>query len=607
MKQAPTHNFYGFFVILYISIGIGTPFAQEKDDFFSIKNSNAIRDSLNLIKFVNPNEAERFAFEILEKYPDKKPNRVRASTYAALGQIYHIKGLTGPTLEYFDQSERLFEQAMGSVPPWLQISIGNVYYAEGFFDKAQDSYNESFRNFLKLSDIDDKILNPRGRSDKLQGMAVSKNNLAMIAEEKKEYSAAENLYKEALSYRLERQQYDDLAHSYLHLAQLYLKSNELDQVSIYCDSSEMMVDELFKSDKEQFGAFEENVNRYKGMSNQYKAQLNFKLGNKALMQTYLNRANKFYAALPIERARLLEISASMHHELGEFKKALQEIDAGLEIAQSQGLTREEEVLYTSKKRVLSSMGNTEGVVGINEILLQMNQKKVTAQNRDLLINMELREQLRSRQEALEKIQQERRQFIVLGLVAGVISILIIFTVRTQFITAEQQKQLAEQSKLVAELELKSTERELRFVSTSIMEKNEMIETIKKDINYASQYLSDSDSKYLLNPLRTKLDDATSGLSDWEEFQKHFNKTYPGFLEQLASLNRSLTIPDLRLCAYLRAGQTTKEIANMTGLSVRSIESRRYRLRKKLDLDRDVSLHEFIQQIKLVNAPAPEAV
>ena len=81
----------------------------------------------------------------------------------------------------------------------------------------------------------------------------------------------------------------------------------------------------------------------------------------------------------------------------------------------------------------------------------MNQKKVMAQNRDLLTNMELREQLRSRQAALDKIQQERRQFIVLGLVAGVIAVLVIFTIRTQFITAEQQKQLAEQSKLVAEL------------------------------------------------------------------------------------------------------------------------------------------------------------
>ena len=604
MKHSIKYIFYAFLSILWASIGINSISAQEKDDFFTVKNSNAIRDSLNLIKFVNPNEAERFAFEILEKYPDKKPNRVRASTYAALGQIYHIKGLTGPTIEYFDQSERLFKEAMGSVPPWLQISIGNVYYAQRLFDKAEESYNESFSNFYKLSDVDDKILNPRGRSDKLQGMAVSKNNLAMIAEEKKEYTKAENLYKEALSYRLERQQYDDLAHSYLHLAQLYLKSDKLELVPIYCDSSEMMLEELFKSDKEQFGAFEENVNRYKGMSNQYQAQLHFKLGNRVLMQTFLDKATKFYADLPIERARLLEISASMHLDLGEYNVALAELNTGLNITEEQGLNREQQVLFETKKKVLSSMGNNQGIVDINEQLLLMNQKKVSAQNRDLLINMELREQLRSRQDALEKIQQERRQFIVLGLVAGIILILAIFTVRTQMITAEQQKQIAEQSKLVAELELKSTERELRYVSTSIMEKNEMIETIKKDINYASQYLSDSDSKYLLNPLRTKLDDATSGLSDWEEFQKHFNKTYPGFLEQLANLNRSLTIPDLRLCAYLRAGQTTKEIANMTGLSVRSIESRRYRLRKKLDLDRDTSLHEFIQNIELLSTSSP---
>ena len=242
MKHSIKYIFYAFLSILWASIGINSISAQEKDDFFTVENSNAIRDSLNLIKFVNPNEAERFAFEILEKYPDKKPNRVRASTYAALGQIYHIKGLTGPTIEYFDQSERLFKEAMGSVPPWLQISIGNVYYAQRLFDKAKESYNESFSNFYKLSDVDDKILNPRGRSDKLQGMAVSKNNLAMIAEEKKEYTKAENLYKEALSYRLERQQYDDLAHSYLHLAQLYLKSDNLELVPIYCDSSEMMLE-----------------------------------------------------------------------------------------------------------------------------------------------------------------------------------------------------------------------------------------------------------------------------------------------------------------------------------------------------------------------------
>ena len=218
--------------------------------------------------------------------------------------------------------------------------------------------------------------------------------------------------------------------------------------------------------------------------------------------------------------------------------------------------------------------------------------------------MELREQLRSSQEAIKESQEQRRQFIILSFIGLIIFVLIASTIRNQYITAEQQKIIAEQSKLVAELELKSTERELRYVSTSIMEKNEMIESIKKDINYVSKFLSDSESKYLLNPLRSKLKDATTESSDWDEFQKHFNKSYPGFLEQLASLNSSLTIPDIRICAYLRSGQTTKEIAHMTGLSVRSIESRRYRLRKKLNLNRDTSLHQFIYDIELVKT-APE--
>ena len=51
---------------------------------------------------------------------------------------------------------------------------------------------ESFRNFLKLSDIDDKILTPEA-ARQAAGDGNSKNNLAMIAEEKKEYSAAEDL------------------------------------------------------------------------------------------------------------------------------------------------------------------------------------------------------------------------------------------------------------------------------------------------------------------------------------------------------------------------------------------------------------------------------
>ena len=584
----------------FLVIGIFNSLSlSQVDNYFAEQNGQAIRDSINLLKFVNPNEAEKFAFEILEKYPNKKANRVRAATFAALGQIYHIKGLTGPTLEYFEKSEKMFTEILGSVPPWLQVDFGNVYFAQGFFDKAEESYLESFSNFSALSQSEDSKLNPRGRSDKLQGMAVSKNNLAMIAEQRKEYEKAHELFNDGLIYRRERMQYDDIAHSYLHLANLSLVSNNFSQVSMYCDSAEKIIEKLFDTPIEQFGALEDNKNRYLGSSKQIQAELNFKLGNKKRMNGFLEQAKIYYKKLPIELTGLLEISAEMRFDLNDLGIAIDEINEGLVLADKHGLSRQKEQLLKTKKKVLSKAGDEEGASKTNELLLLINQEKVSSQNRNLLINMELREQLRITEDSIKEANDQRQQLIVLSFVGMIIFLLIVSTVRNQYVAADQQKVIAEQSKLVAELELKSTERELRYVSTSIMEKNEMIESIKKDINYASKFLSDSDSKYLLNPLRSKLKDATSGSSDWDDFQKHFNKSYPGFLEQLAGLNKSLTIPDLRICAYLRAGQTTKEIAHMTGLSVRSIESRRYRLRKKLNLERDMPLHKFIHQIKLL--------
>jgi len=588
-------SFINFLILgSFVSISL-----SQQDSFFTENNQNAIRDSINSLKFVNPNQAEKFAFEILEKYPVKKSNRVRAATLAALGQIYHIKGLTGPSLDYFEQSEKMFVDVLGSIPPWIQVSIGNVYFAQGLFDKAEESYLESFNNFSAISPSEDIILNPRRRSDKLQGMAVCKNNLAMIAEAREDFDKAREFFLDGLQYRRERKQFDDLAHSYLHLANLGLATNNFSQVSVYCDSAEKMIESLFNTPLQQFGASEENKNRYLGMSKQFQAQASYKLGNTNLMKKFIDEAKKYYKNLPIELTGLLDISATMYFDLNNLDASVRYIDEGLALSEKQGLSRQKEQFLKTKKLVFTKAGNEEGAQRINEKLLTINQEKVSSQNRNLLINMELREQLRLNENTIKEAKEQRRQLIILAFIALVIFILIASTIRAQYITAEQQKIIAEQSKLVAELELKSTSKELQHVSTSIMEKNEMIESIKKDINYASNFLSDSDSKYLLNPLRSKLDDATSGSTDWDEFQKHFNKSYPGFLENLASINKALTIPDLRICAYLRSGQTTKEIAQMTGLSVRSIESRRYRLRKKLNLNRNTSLHKFIYQIELL--------
>lgn len=58
----------------------------------------------------------------------------------------------------------------------------------------------------------------------------------------------------------------------------------------------------------------------------------------------------------------------------------------------------------------------------------------------------------------------------------------------------------------------------------------------------------------------------------------------------------LTENDLRLCAYIRIGMRAKEIASMLQVTSASVNTHRYRLRKKLGLDKDASLDDFVRDI-----------
>ena len=85
-------------------------------------------------------------------------------------------------------------------------------------------------------------------------------------------------------------------------------------------------------------------------------------------------------------------------------------------------------------------------------------------------------------------------------------------------------------------------------------------------------------------------------SDWELFQEAFNNADSKFLKKVKTLHPALTPNDLRLCAYLRLNLSSKEIAPLLNISPRSVEIKRYRLRKKMELSHKKSLVEYILEI-----------
>jgi DNA-binding CsgD family transcriptional regulator len=84
---------------------------------------------------------------------------------------------------------------------------------------------------------------------------------------------------------------------------------------------------------------------------------------------------------------------------------------------------------------------------------------------------------------------------------------------------------------------------------------------------------------------------------WKEFEVHFNQTHPGFYKILTNKYPELTQNEVRLCAFLKLNLNTKEIAQITQKTPRSIEVMRSRIRQKMDLERDVNIGQMLTKLQ----------
>mgnify|MGYP001215051933 CR=1 FL=1 len=160
--------------------------------------------------------------------------------------------------------------------------------------------------------------------------------------------------------------------------------------------------------------------------------------------------------------------------------------------------------------------------------------------------------------------------------------------KIELANSEKQREIIrlENEKLQQDVDSKS--RELAASTMNLVKKNELLSTIKKELEQTEPKNKNSVIKIIDNNLDPK--------KDWEFFKEAFNNADKDFLKKIKRLHPKLTPNDLKLCAYLRLNLTSKEIAPLLNISVRSVEIKRYRLRKKMDLEREDGLVEYILSI-----------
>ena len=82
---------------------------------------------------------------------------------------------------------------------------------------------------------------------------------------------------------------------------------------------------------------------------------------------------------------------------------------------------------------------------------------------------------------------------------------------------------------------------------------------------------------------------------YQEFDKTFTQVYPNFYENLKN-KHNLSQTYLRLVAYIKMNQNNSEIATISGISLRTVETQRYRLSKILNLKNDQDLNSYITDL-----------
>ena len=155
---------------------------------------------------------------------------------------------------------------------------------------------------------------------------------------------------------------------------------------------------------------------------------------------------------------------------------------------------------------------------------------------------------------------------------------------------ERKLHQLETEKLLEKIESKN--QELASSTMNLMKLNQVILDIKEKIEQIDFKNINSDKKKLAK-LVSNVDDLIENDQNWENFEMLFNQVHDNFIQRLKTSFPDLTARDIRLCAYLRMNLHSKEIAPLIGVSYRAVEAMRYRVRKKMALESQENLAEFI--------------
>jgi DNA-binding CsgD family transcriptional regulator len=237
----------------------------------------------------------------------------------------------------------------------------------------------------------------------------------------------------------------------------------------------------------------------------------------------------------------------------------------------------QEALASAKQALAFIEPGTNSYMETQVHRLMYEASKLTNNTGDALKYLELYHQETAKQEG--QLLESRIQFIELQAE---------YEMKQSEINEERHQ--AEQLRI----DLGKKERELTTKTQHLIKQTEALAQFRDDLR--AMIRSSPANDPLIRELKERLNETPEINLNWEDFNREFQSVHPIFNQKLNEKHPILSNMEKKICSMLRLGLTTIDIARLLALSERNIENHRYRIRKKIALDTEKSLHEYLAAI-----------
>ena len=156
-----------------------------------------------------------------------------------------------------------------------------------------------------------------------------------------------------------------------------------------------------------------------------------------------------------------------------------------------------------------------------------------------------------------------------------------------------EKQIEKLNKDQFQTKLQAKDKELVNNSLQVVKKNKILNGILQRLNNMEENSLNETNKIQLNVLKKNILKEIRSDNSWKDLEKHIKNVHFDFLKRLKEKCPAITPRELDLSTYLLINMSSKEISEVMNISIKGVEISRYRLRKKLDLNRNQNLTGYL--------------